>query len=315
MDAALSGHAGALHTQESARLTSRITALAVTVAVVLLGIKFAAWLVSGSVAMLASLADSGLDLVASIATFVAVRYAVVPPDEEHRFGHGKAEAFASLLQGVLVFTSAALIGREAIGHLLHPAALKSEGWAILVMIASSLIVLGLIWLQGRVLARIKSVAVAGDRAHYLADVASNMAALVGIGLAQWSGDTRWDAAAGLFVMGWLIWGAVGVLRESSHHLMDRELDEADRARIIGLATADPQVLGVHQVRTRASGPYVHIQMHMDLEPDQTLDEAHKIVVAAENRILAAFPAADVLIHPDPCGRAETHGSGFFDRNA
>jgi cation diffusion facilitator family transporter len=300
---------------ENARLTAWITTLSVATASVLLTMKAAVWLLSGSVAMLASMADSALDLVASVGTFAAVRYAVTPPDEEHRYGHGKAEAFASLLQAALVFTSAGLIGREAVVRLIHPAPVGAEGWAIAVMVASTFIVLGLIWAQGRVLAKTRSVAVAGDRAHYAADVASNIAALLGLAAARLTGDARWDAAAGVVVMLWLLWGAVGVFRESSHHLMDRELDERDRQRIIALALDDPKVFGVHQVRTRASGPYVHIQMHMDLEPDQSLDDAHKLVQAAEQRILRAFPAADVLIHPDPYGRAETHGEGFFDRNS
>jgi cation diffusion facilitator family transporter len=313
---AVPGHpsSGETSAAENARLTAQITTIAVLTATVLLTIKAAVWLASGSVAMLASLADSGLDLIASLATFAAVRYAVMPPDEEHRYGHGKAEAFASLIQAALVFTSAGLIGREAIVRLVHPQPVGEEGWAMLVMAVSTLIVLGLISLQGRVLAKTQSVAVAGDRAHYTADVASNIAALIGIATAKLTGDPRWDAAGGVVVMLWLVWGAVGVLRQASHHLMDRELDDADRNRIIDLALDDPRVFGVHQVRTRASGPYVHIQMHMDLEPEQTLDDAHKLVAEAEKRILRAFPSADVLIHPDPYGRAETHGEGFFDRN-
>jgi cation diffusion facilitator family transporter len=262
------------------------------------------------VARLASLADSGLDLLASLITLYAVRYAVAPPDAEHRFGHGKAEAFASLMQGGLVFASAALIGREAIVGIMDPKPIVAGGWAIAVMGLSVVLTLGLITAQAWVLKRTRSVAVAGDRAHYAADLASNIAAMAGIAGAALLGLVWLDAAAGLLVAAWLLWGAIGVFREAGNQLMDHELPEADRARIIALMKQDPRIQDVHQLRTRASGPYVHIQMHADLDPDSTLAAAHDALVAAENRVLAAFPAADIIIHPDPHGRAEPHGGAF-----
>ena len=295
---------------QTAVLTRRVTSLSVATAVVLVAAKAAAWLASGSVALLASLADSGLDLLASLITLYAVRYAVAPPDAEHRFGHGKAEAFASLMQGGLVFVSAALIGREAIVGIMDPKPIVAGGWAIAVMGLSVVLTLGLITAQAWVLKRTRSVAVAGDRAHYAADLASNIAAMAGIAGAALLGLAWLDAAAGLLVAAWLLWGAIGVFREAGNQLMDHELPEADRARIIALMKQDPRIQDVHQLRTRASGPYVHIQMHADLDPDSTLAAAHDALVAAENRVLAAFPAADIIIHPDPHGRAEPHGGAF-----
>src|SRR5690242_13414223 len=172
---------------ESAALTRRVTLLSVATAAVLVAIKVAAWLASGSVALLASTADSGLDLVASLVTFFAVRYAAAPPDAEHRYGHGKAEAFASLLQAGLVFASGALVGREAIGRLIHPEPVRQELWGMVVMVASVGLTSALIWAQGQVLKRTSSVAVSGDRAHYASDLASNGAALVGLGLVMATG--------------------------------------------------------------------------------------------------------------------------------
>ena len=170
----------ALPAAETAALTRRVTLLSVATAAVLAAMKAVAWLATGSVALLASLADSGLDLIASLATFFAVRYAVAPPDAEHRFGHGKAEAFASLFQAGLVFASAALICREAVGDLIRPHPLQREGWAVAVMAVSTLLTAGLIRAQSRVLRRTGSIAVSGDRAHYLSDLASNIVALVGV---------------------------------------------------------------------------------------------------------------------------------------
>jgi len=306
---------GAIAPAESAAITRRITGWSVIAALLLIGIKGAAWLASGSVAVLSSLADSGLDLVASLVTFWAVRYAAAPPDAEHRFGHGKAEAVASLVQAALVFASAALVGREAVLRLMGPEPIRAGGWAVAVM-AGSIVVTGLlVAAQSRALKQTGSVAVAGDRAHYFADLASNAAALLGVAGAAWLGLPVLDAAAGLFVCVWLLWGAFGVLREAADHLLDKGLEPEQRARIAALATDDPRVKGVHQLRTRISGPVVMIQMHMDLDPSMSLEAAHEVMVAAENRILAAFPAADILIHPDPRGRAEPHGGAFSETSA
>ncbi|WP_293901822.1 cation diffusion facilitator family transporter [Phenylobacterium sp.] len=297
---------------ETTALTRRVTLMSVATAAILVTIKLAAWIGSGSVALLASTADSGLDLVASLVTFWAVRYAAAPPDAEHRFGHGKAEAFASLVQAGLVFASAALIAREAVGDFIAPHPLRQEGWAVAVMAVSTVLTALLLAAQGRVLKQTASVAVSGDRAHYAMDLASNLIALAGIAASAWLGVNGLDAAAAVVIAALLLWGAVGVFREASSQLMDHELPDEARAEIVRLATADGRLANVHQLRTRASGPYVHMQMHVDLEPEVTLEAAHEVIVAAEKRILEAFPAADIIIHADPRGRAEPHGGAFAE---
>ncbi len=298
--------------EETAALTRRVTYYSVGVAAVLVAIKIAAWLVSGSVALLASTADSGLDLIASLTTFFAVRFAVSPPDAEHRFGHGKAEGFAALVQAGLVFASAALIAQQAIADLMHPQPVRDSGWALVVMGVSIVLTALLVVAQGRVLKKTASVAVSGDRAHYAADLASNVVALAGIGAAAWLGMGGLDAVAALAIAALLLWGALGVFREASGQLMDHELPDEVRTQIIELMTKDPRLTDVHQLRTRASGPFVHIQMHVDLDPQLTLEAAHHVIIDAENRVLAAFPSADIIIHADPRGRAEPHGGAFAE---
>ncbi|HEX8234088.1 MAG TPA: cation diffusion facilitator family transporter [Caulobacteraceae bacterium] len=301
------GH-GRLSLQESAALTRGATLLSVLTATVLIAVKAAAWATSGSVAMLASLADSALDLTASAATFAAVRYAARAPDSEHRFGHGKAEAFASLLQAGLVLASAGLIGREAIGRLLAPEPVRSSGLAIGVMAVSILLTGLLVLAQTRVLRRTASVAVEGDRLHYVSDLFSNAVVLLGLAAAAWL-DAPWiDGAAALLVAVWFVWSAIQVFRGAADQLMDRELPDDARAGIVTLMRKDPRVLGVHQLKTRASGPTAHIQMHVDLNPHLSLIEAHDVIVAAEERLARAYPAAEVLLHPDPAGHAEPHGT-------
>jgi cation diffusion facilitator family transporter len=304
-----------LSREETLALTRRITTLSVATALVLTALKGIVWIATGSVSILASLADSGLDLLAAIGTFMAIRYAAAPPDAEHRYGHGKAEAFASLVQAGLVFASAALIAQEAVRHFIEPHRLEHAGWGVAVMVVSTVLTLLLVAAQTRVLRKTRSVAVSGDRAHYFADIAANLAALISVGASALFHISGFDAVGGLIVAAVLLWGAVSVFRQASNELMDRELPDESRARIVSLMTEDKRLTGVHQLRTRAAGPTVHIQMHADLDPELSLETAHEVVVAAEKRVLQDFPNADIIIHADPRGRAEPHGGAFAEAGA
>lgn len=284
-----------------------VTRLSVGVAVVLIGLKAFALGASGSVSILASLADSALDLIASLATFYAVRWAAAPPDDDHRFGHGKGEAMAALVQSGLIFASAVFVGWEALQRMLDPRPVSGGAWGVGVIVISIVLTAWLVWRQTRALKQTASLAVEGDRAHYAADLGANVVVLVGVVSGAWLAAPGLDAAAGLVVAIWLFWGAVGLLKSAADHLLDRAASPDDRAAIARLVLSDPRLTGVHQLRTRMSGDILMVQMHVDLEPTLTLEAAHAIVVEAENRILAAFPRADILIHPDPRGLAEPHG--------
>lgn len=285
----------------------RITTLSVGVAVFLIAIKAFALGASGSVSILASLTDSVLDLIASLAVFFAVRWAATPPDHEHRYGHGKAEALAALVQAGLVFASAVFIAWEAVQRMVDPRPVTAGGWAVGVMVISMVATVGLVWMQSRAIRATGSMAVRGDRAHYAADIGANIVVLIGVISGAFLGAAGLDAAAGLIVAVWLFWGALGMLGGSADHLMDKGVDDETRARIVAAVLADPRIGGVHQLRTRMAGTVLMIQMHADLEPEQTLEAAHGVVVEAEARILKAFPGADILIHPDPRGRTRAHG--------
>jgi cation diffusion facilitator family transporter len=190
----------------------------------------------------------------------------------------------------------------------------AQGMASLaVMVVSVVLTAALISAQTRAIRRTGSVATRADRLHYVGDLAANLVVMAGIGASAYFGWTWADAVAALIVALWLGWGALHVSREAADHLLDRELPDEARARIRALAESDPELGRVHDLRTRTSGPYVHIQFHIDLAPTLTLEEAHPIIVAAEDRIRAEFPTADIIIHPDPRGRAEPHGHEDFER--
>lgn len=289
------------NTEDANRATRDVTRLSLVVAVTLIALKAFALGASGSVSILASLADSALDLAASLATFFAVRWAAAPPDDEHRYGHGKGEAMASLVQAGLVFASSLFIGWEALQRILDPRPVTAGGWAVAVILISVALSGWLVWMQGRAIRRSGSLAVKADRAHYTADLAANAVVLIGVVSGAFLDAPGLDAAAGMVVAVWLFWGAFGVLREAADQLLDRAVSDADRIAITTAVLADPRIAGVHKLRSRMAGPVMMIQMHVDLDGSLTLEEAHAIVVEAERRLLAAFPRADVLIHPDPRG--------------
>jgi cation diffusion facilitator family transporter len=302
------------NTAEHTRVTTRAAAFSVGVAGFLMILKAWSWFDSNSVAMLSSLADSTLDVVASLFTYFAVRYAASPPDADHRFGHGKAEAFAGLIQAGLVAVSGALIALEAGRRFFQPSPVTHGFEGIGVMLVSMALTTILVAAQTTAIAKTKSVATRADRMHYVGDVAANIVVIAGLAAGVFYDMTWADALAGVIVALWLGWGAVKVAREAADHLLDRELPDTDRARIKALAEADQRILAVHDMRTRTSGPYVHIQFHADLDPTLNLRDAHAIVVAAEDRIRAAYPTADIIVHPDPKGAAPPHGHEDFERS-
>ena len=297
---------------EAHQTDRKITTLSVGAAIVLIAIKAFALGASGSVSILASLTDSALDLAASLAVFYAVRWAAAPPDEEHRFGHGKGEALAALVQAGLVFASSLFVGWEGLQRMLDPRPVTAGGWAVAVIVVSMGVTAALVWMQTRALKKTGSMAVAADRAHYAADLAANAVVLIGVGSGAFLNAPGLDAAAGLVVAIWLFWGASGMLRGAADHLLDRAVPEGQRADIVAAVLDDPAITGVHQLRTRMAGQVMMIQMHVDMDPALTLEEAHAILVQAEVRILSHFPAADILIHPDPRGKAGVHGGVFAE---
>ena len=278
------------------------TRLSVGVAVLLIVLKAFALGASGSVSILASLADSSLDLLASLGTFFAVRWAAAPPDAEHRYGHGKGEALSALVQAGLVFASSVFIGWEALNRMFDPRPVTHGTVGVAVILISMAVTGVLVWRQSRAIARSGSLAIQADRAHYAADLGANAVVLVGVISGAFLSAPGLDAAAGLIVAVWLFWGAIGMLKDAADHLLDRAVPDAEQVAITTAVLADPRISGVHRLRTRRAGPVLMVQMHVDMDPALTLEQAHAILEEAEARIQAAWPGADILIHPDPRGR-------------
>ncbi len=274
------------------------TYASVATAILLVGLKTWAWLASGSVSLLASLVDSLTDSLASIVNLFAVRLALRPADDNHPFGHGKAESLSALAQSAFIGGSAVFLLLNAVERLLHPQPLQQTTLGIAVMLVSLLLTLALVLFQRWVLRRAQSQAVSADSLHYVTDFASNIVVLVALLLAAW-GWPRADAVLALLLGGWIFWSAAKIAIEAVNTLMDKALPPADIARIEAAALAVPGVLGIHDLRTRLSGARHFIQMHIDLDARLNIVEAHDIAVAVAAQIRALFEDAEVIIHQDP----------------
>jgi ferrous-iron efflux pump FieF len=284
---------------ESGTLMKRAATASVAVSAFLVAIKTGAYFASHSVAMLASMADSALDLLASLLNMLAIRHALTPADAEHRFGHGKAEPLAGLAQGAFIAASALFLSIEAVQRIAAPVAIDNSGPALAVMVVSIAVTFLLIAYQRRVVAQTGSIAVEADSGHYASDLLSNLGVIAALILSAWMGWTLADPILALIVAGILVWTAWGVGRRSLDQLMDRELPDEDRARICAIAESHASVIDAHDLKTREAGLSTFIQLHLRLRSDMTLAEAHVVSDEVERAIRAAYPAAQVIIHQDP----------------
>jgi ferrous-iron efflux pump FieF len=289
---------------ERATLTSRAAMASIAMAVTLVALKTYAAVQTGSMAMLGSLADSGLDLVASMVVLLGVRVASQPADYEHRFGHGKAEALAALVQVILITLSAMFIGYRAVQRLLSGARTADAELGIGVSIVAMVLTVALISYQRHVIRRTGSVAIGTDRLHYASDLLLNGSVILALGLDQFAGVTGADAVFGLVIGLWLLWGAWRASSHSLDQLMDREWPDDLRDRFLAAAKDYPELAGLHDFRTRSSGTHYFAQFHVWVPGQWTVQEAHDRLDRAEEALQARFPGTEILIHVDPEGQTD-----------
>lgn len=287
--------------EEAGRLMRRAAIASVAVSLFLVAIKAFAYFTSHSVAMLASMADSALDLFTASLNLIAIRQALTPADAEHRFGHGKAEPLAGLAQGAFITASALFLVIQAVNRILAPEPIDHSVEALIVMCIAIACAILLILYERRVVAHTGSLAVEADQTHYLGDLATNVGVVLALVLSAYLGWSLADPVIAILVAGIMVWTAVGVSRDSFNQLMDRELPDEERARIHRIAESHAAVRNVHDLKTRAAGLSTFIQLHLALDPDMPLRDAHKVSDAVEQAILNAYPGAEVIIHQDPEG--------------
>lgn len=284
--------------QQSDRLMKLATYASVSVAMILVLVKTFTWWRSESVAMLGSLTDSGLDFAASLITLLAVRTAIMPADEAHRFGHGKAEALSGLFQAALMATAAMFLVLNSLGRLWAPSAVTATETMIGVSLFAIALSLVLVSFQAYVIKKTGSIAVTGDHLHYKGDILLNLA-VVASALFAMNNMFLADGFIGLAIGGFILWSAIGVAKPATDMLMDREFSGDEREQIFNTVMESPGVLGLHDLRTRAAGRDKFIQMHIEVDGELSVRKAHFIADEVEATVGELYPDAEILIHVDP----------------
>jgi len=286
---------------QNGQLMRRATYAAVVVSLTLIALKTGAFMITGSVAMLATLFDSILDMAASVLNLFAVRTALTPADHDHRFGHGKAEAMAGLGQSAIIAISAGYIVYESVNRFIEPQPVASTGIGIAVTALAIVLTLGLVSYQSRVVKRTNSLAIAADSIHYRGDLLMNLAVIAALGLSMFPSFWWADPLFGVLIAAFIVHSAWSIAREAINQLMDREMPEEDREQIMALVLADKDVRNMHDLRTRMSGNRYFIQFHLELDGNMSLIEAHEIADRVEDVVRKAYPLSEVISHQDPAG--------------
>lgn len=292
---------------DRAGLLKLASGASVLTAGILIIAKTSAWYVTGSVSLLASLIDSIMDSLASLINLFAIRYALQPPDEEHRFGHGKAEPLAGLAQSAFIAGSAAFLVFHAIDRLRHPHVMEQVSVGLWVMVLAIVMTLVLLAIQRYVINKTNSTAIRADSLHYLTDLLTNVSVLLALYLAT-LGWTWADPVFAIAVAVYIFYSAFHIGHEAFQHLMDRELPAEVLEQINAIAMAHPEVTGTHHTRTRQSGHKRFVQMHLELNESMSLKRAHEIADRIENEIMAFLPDSEVIIHQDPVDDSDKHAS-------
>ena len=297
------GHAGS----ERATLTSRAALASISMALFLVALKtYAAW-DTGSVAMLGSLADTTLDLIASLVTFFGVRWAAMPADEDHRYGHGKAEALAALIQVILITISALGIAWRAFDRLRSGQPTEGLELGVGVSVIAMAATFALLAYQRYVIKKTGSVAIQTDHVHYQSDLLLNLSVIAALLLDQLMGWHLADPLFGFAIAAWLMYGAWSAASHSVDQLMDREWPEAEREAFIAAAQEYPELSGLHDLRTRTSGAHRFVQFHVWVPGNWTVTQAHERMDAIEEQLQHRFPGTEIIIHLDPEGHTDREG--------
>lgn len=293
---------------------TRAALASVTTAAVLGALKGYAAISTGSVAMLASLADSLLDLVASLVALAGVRIAAQPADRSHRFGHGKAEALAALFQVALISVSATFIAVRAVQRFLSGDVAANPESGIIVSVIAIVATLALTAYQRRAISASGSIAISTDRLHYQSDMFLNLGVIAALVIEQYLHLRGADPVFGIAIALWLLWGAWSAASTAIGQLMDREWPEEKRRALVELAAADPRLQSLHDLRTRSSGTQDFAQFHIHLPGSMSVAQAHDVTDALEAKLEAAFPGTEILIHVDPVGHVDQPGDTLREAN-
>ncbi len=303
-----------LSKEEKSKLMRSAGRASVVVALILIGIKLFAWNRTGSVSIFASFVDSSMDALASIINLIAIKIAIEPADEEHRFGHGKVEALAGLAQASFIAGSAFILLLNAVDRALKPQEMTYINTGIYVMVISLVLTILLVLYQRYVVKKTGSTAVKADSLHYISDVLGNLAAIAALVLTI-QGIPYVDILVGLVIGFFILKSAWDIVKESLDILMDRELPAEVKEEISKIILSHPKVHGFHDMKTRQTGIEYYIQFHVEVDDDMSLMDAHDVSEELEESLKKKYPHSVSIVHIDPKSLYESRPrEGFSNPN-
>ena len=280
------------------RLVKRSTTFSICFALLLIAIKFVSWWITDSYSLLVSLFDSSMDFLASGLNFVLIRYALKPPDDDHLFGHGKAESLAALAQSAFIIGSVIFLLFNSIKLVIHPTPVNYPIVGIIISSISTVLTFALVSYQRHVIKLTGSNAIKADMLHYSADLLMNIAVIIALCL-SWIGIVYADGVLALLIGGYIFFHAIKIMFIALQDLLDKALPESDNQKIHELAMSFSDIQGVHDIKTRRSGPITFVQLHIELDDNMPLVKAHAIADKLENMVANQFSPAEVIVHQDP----------------
>lgn len=296
-----------------AKLVRYATYASVSVATILIILKLGTWWITNSISLLATLIDSILDVAASLINMFAVRRAQLPATAFYRFGYGKLEAIAALGQSLFISLSAMWLIYEATDRIVHPHVVENTLVGVIIMIIAIILTIFLIQFQSRVITQSNSTAIKADSLHYRSDLLINGGVIISLGITKFFNLHEFDAITGIIISIYILYTAWSIVKEAFYILMDRELPEDLREKIKKLALKQSEVKGIHELKTRSSGLKNFIQLHLELDGNITLNQAHAIADRVEKDILAELPQSEVIIHEDPRNLFEEHRLKTYEK--
>lgn len=286
---------------ERGHLTQTAASISLAVALAIIAMQLFAYFQTNAMVMLASVLESVADAVASGMSLFALHAAHRGPDYNHRYGHGKAEPLVALAQAAFIAGSGIYFLLQAANRLINPQPVESATFGIVIMLASSALILGLLMYQHRIVRRTHSMSIKADFVHYMNDLVVNFVVIAALVMCRWSGWQWVDSASGILIAGYILCSAYPLGRRAANELMDLEMDDAARQRILKIIRANSAVSGVHDLRTRRSGPDVFIEAHVEMPPQMTLTEVHHVTDELEAALRKKFPTAYITLHQEPAG--------------
>ncbi len=286
--------------RERGHQTQKAALVSLAVGLTIIALQLYAYFQTNALVMLASMLESVGDAIAAATAFYALRVAHRAPDKNHRWGHGKAEPLVTLGQAAFVAGSGIYFLIQSFSRLLSPEPVESTPIGITIMVISSVLILALLIYQHRVVDRTHSMSIKADFLHYMNDMLVNIVVIISL-LISGMGFDRFDGAASMLISFYILFSAWKLARGAAEQLMDKEMKDEDRHIISEIILAHHGVSGMHDLRTRQSGPDVFIDAHVEMPGDLTLHDAHHITEMLEDALRRRYPTAQIILHQEPAG--------------